>query len=182
MVHEIEKLVGGISMFSHDSGRVSHGHDYERGFSDIAVLYRTNSLRRDLEEALVQSGIPFTVTGEKPFYADQSVSMLIGLLRFSAGEQLPAELLCSLFNLTPDQSSFLISGAAKTGSKHIDKIDLNRLMSSPETLSTTVVRSLTPILNTTTGHRRPSRHTQSAEGVINLHHFAIIEKRCKKNT
>jgi len=148
VVHEIEKLVGGISMFSHDSGRVFHGHDKERGFSDIAVLYRTNSLRRDLEEALSRSGIPFTVTGEKPFHTKPSVSMLLSLLRFSAGECLATETLGSLLELTPEQSSFLSSGAAAGLSKRIDKNDLSRFLSSPETLPTSVIRSLTPFLKT----------------------------------
>jgi uncharacterized protein (TIGR00375 family) len=147
-VHEIEKLVGGISMFSHDSGRVSHGHDKERGFSDIAVLYRTNSLRRDLEEALKRSGIPFTVTGEKPFYAKPSVNMLLSLLRFAAGEPLSPETLCGLLELNPEQCAFLSSGTAAGLSKRIDNNELTRLLSSPEFLPASVRRSFTSFSNT----------------------------------
>jgi DNA helicase-2/ATP-dependent DNA helicase PcrA len=102
VAHEIEKLVGGTSMFSRDSGRVNDesGAAPRYGFSDIAVLYRVNSLRRDLEEAIGRSGIPFTVTGEKPFHARSSLTLLLRFLRFSAGEKVSIEALCALLEWT----------------------------------------------------------------------------------
>jgi DNA helicase-2/ATP-dependent DNA helicase PcrA len=149
VVHEIEKLVGGTSMFSHDSGRISHPHDRERGFSDIAVLYRTNSLRRDMEEALRRSGMPFIVTGEKPFHAHPSVAALLNLLRFSSGESLTAETLCSLFELTPAQNSFLIT-LASGSPEGIDKSCLSRALTSPEPPPASLRQSFSPLLHTVT--------------------------------
>ncbi|MBN1128376.1 MAG: UvrD-helicase domain-containing protein [Chitinispirillaceae bacterium] len=146
VVHQIENLVGGTSMFSHDSGRISRTHDKERGFSDIAVLYRTNSLRRDLEEALSRSGIPFTVTGEKPFHARNAPAALLNLLRFSSGETLAAETLCSLFELTPAQSSFLASfGRADAV---IDKNSLSSALSSPDFHRPSLRHAFSTLLNT----------------------------------
>jgi DNA helicase-2/ATP-dependent DNA helicase PcrA len=65
VVHQIEKLVGGTSMFSHDSGRLDSNDDDHMTFSDFCVLYRTNAQSRVLIEAFERSGIPYQVSGEK---------------------------------------------------------------------------------------------------------------------
>lgn len=65
VVHTIEKMVGGLSMFSQDSGRVGREQESERGFGEIAVLYRLNSQRLALQEAFDRSGIPYHVSGPK---------------------------------------------------------------------------------------------------------------------
>ena len=60
MVHEIERRIGGSTFFSMDSRRVSSpegGSDL--GFSDFAVLYRTEAQAGALREALARSGMPF---------------------------------------------------------------------------------------------------------------------------
>ncbi|MCR4338063.1 MAG: ATP-dependent helicase [Candidatus Omnitrophica bacterium] len=62
VVHQIEKMVGGTSMFSHDSGRAEISDSAARSFHDIVVLYRLKAQRRCLEEALNRSGIPYRVT------------------------------------------------------------------------------------------------------------------------
>ncbi|MCA9406850.1 MAG: ATP-dependent helicase, partial [Candidatus Omnitrophica bacterium] len=65
VVHQIEKLVGGTSMFSQDTGRVETEEEGERTFGDIAILYRLNSQRYALQKALDRSGIPYNVTVKK---------------------------------------------------------------------------------------------------------------------
>lgn len=73
VVHQIEKLVGGTSMFSRDSGRARQEDAGQYGFGDIAVLYRLNGLNRPLKEAFERSGIPTQVSGENSSPdADQS--------------------------------------------------------------------------------------------------------------
>ncbi len=64
VVHTIEKLVGGTSMFSQDSGRVGRGEEGEISFGDIAVLYRLKSQARELKKAFERSGMPFHITGD----------------------------------------------------------------------------------------------------------------------
>ena len=64
VVHSIEKLIGGIGMFSQDSGRVTSAHESDFSFGDIAVLYRLNSQRFALKEAFDRLGIPYHVSGE----------------------------------------------------------------------------------------------------------------------
>jgi len=63
VVHQIEQLVGGTSMFSQDSRRVGRQEAGSVTFGDIAVLYRLNSQHRVLKEAFERSGIPFHVSG-----------------------------------------------------------------------------------------------------------------------
>jgi len=78
VVHQIEKLVGGTSMFSRDSGRARQEDKGQYGFGDIAVLYRLNALNRSLREALERSGIPYQVSGENSSpVADQSYQFKI---------------------------------------------------------------------------------------------------------
>ena len=64
VVHQVERMVGGTSYFSLDSGRVEDdGLSEARGFGDFAVLYRLNAQARLLEEAFDRSGIPYQTTG-----------------------------------------------------------------------------------------------------------------------
>jgi DNA helicase-2/ATP-dependent DNA helicase PcrA len=67
IVEQIEKLLGGISYFSLDSGRASsQGERESLGFGDIAVLFRLNAQGDAFEEAFSRAGIPFARSGEKP--------------------------------------------------------------------------------------------------------------------
>ena len=58
VVHQIEKLIGGASMFSQDSGRVAAFEDQEVSFGDIAILYRLKSQQYALRQALDRIGFP----------------------------------------------------------------------------------------------------------------------------
>ncbi len=58
VAHTIEKLVGGTSYFSVDSGRVEGGATGIYTFADFAVLYRTDAQSGPLLEALGRAGIP----------------------------------------------------------------------------------------------------------------------------
>jgi len=66
VAEKIEKLIGGISYFSLDSKKVLGHENYNISFSDIAVLYRINSLGDPVEEALKKAGIPYIRSGETP--------------------------------------------------------------------------------------------------------------------
>jgi len=73
VVHQIEKLIGGTSLFSQDSGRVNSAEKAELSFGDIAVFYRLNSQRFALQKALDRSGIPHEVFGVKKKTSSESV-------------------------------------------------------------------------------------------------------------
>jgi uncharacterized protein (TIGR00375 family) len=84
IVHQIEKLVGGTSMFSQDSGRVGHQLKGECSFGDIAVLYRLNALRPHLQEALDRAGMPYQISGDTPLIEKPGIRPLVTALRRAA--------------------------------------------------------------------------------------------------
>jgi DNA helicase-2/ATP-dependent DNA helicase PcrA len=59
VVQTIERLIGGHSFFSIDSGRAGAGADAGLSFGDIAVLYRTDAQAGPICQALHRSGMPF---------------------------------------------------------------------------------------------------------------------------
>ena len=81
VVHQIEKMVGGTSMFSQDSGRVTTTPSVARSFKDIAVLYRLNAQKNVLEEALARQGIPYQTSDDRPFAELAPVFELVVLLK-----------------------------------------------------------------------------------------------------
>ena len=85
VVHQIEKLVGGTSMFSQDSGRVETDMVAEWSFGDIAVLFRLNNQKNSLVEALSRSGIPFQTSSDRPFILEAGVREIITLLQIVSG-------------------------------------------------------------------------------------------------
>ena len=58
VVQSIEQLIGGHSFFSLDSGRSDGPDDTSLGFSDFAVLYRTEAQGGAIAEALARAGMP----------------------------------------------------------------------------------------------------------------------------
>ncbi|HEX8930407.1 MAG TPA: UvrD-helicase domain-containing protein [Actinomycetota bacterium] len=59
VVHTIERLLGGSTFFSFDSGRVEGDGAGNLSFADVAVLYRTDAQALPLVEALTRAGMPF---------------------------------------------------------------------------------------------------------------------------
>ncbi|MFC1532972.1 UvrD-helicase domain-containing protein [Thermodesulfobacteriota bacterium] len=76
-VEYIERLMGGTSYFSLDSGRVSsHEDGGDLGFGDIAVLFRLNAQGDTFEEAFLRAGFPFIRSGEKPLISQYPVDII----------------------------------------------------------------------------------------------------------
>jgi superfamily I DNA/RNA helicase len=77
IVEQIEKLMGGTTYFSLDSGRVSSHEDGENfSFGDIALLFRLNAQGNALQRALARAGIPFIRSGEKPLIKRYPVNIV----------------------------------------------------------------------------------------------------------
>ncbi len=55
----IDRLLGGSSFHSLDSGRADGHHDEHLDFSDIAVLYRSSAQAEPIMEALTRAGMPY---------------------------------------------------------------------------------------------------------------------------
>jgi len=81
VVHEIEKMVGGTSYFSIDSGRVDDDVT-SRSFSDFAVLYRLKTQSHLLIEAFDRSGIPYQTVGQTPLAEYKDIRAILAALWF----------------------------------------------------------------------------------------------------
>ena len=91
VVHTLERLLGGTSHFSFDSGRVASrempaGDARDLSFRDVAILYRTEAQTPPLVEALGRAGIPFQKRSHRPLAEQPGVRALIPALRASEGE------------------------------------------------------------------------------------------------
>jgi DNA helicase-2/ATP-dependent DNA helicase PcrA len=81
VVQSVERLLGGHSFFSLDSGRSDGGAEQaELGFADFAVLLRTEAQAEPVREALARSGIPFQLKSHQRLYEQPGVRELIGRL------------------------------------------------------------------------------------------------------
>ncbi|MDE0025357.1 MAG: UvrD-helicase domain-containing protein [Spirochaetaceae bacterium] len=90
VVHQVERLIGGTSYFSLDSGRVEDDAVAEaRSFADFAVLYRLNAQARLLEEAFDRSGIPYQTAGATPLAEQAPVREILALLWLSEAPASP---------------------------------------------------------------------------------------------
>jgi DNA helicase-2/ATP-dependent DNA helicase PcrA len=63
IIKEIEEQIGGTSHYQMHTGAVKDFSDRSYGFSDFAVIFRTNAQARAIEEAFITSGIPYQVIG-----------------------------------------------------------------------------------------------------------------------
>ncbi len=80
VVAEVEKLLGGHSFFSIDSGRGREAPQSGVAFGDIAVLYRTEAQSTALVEAFQRSGMPFAISARGPLRDNEAVRALLSAL------------------------------------------------------------------------------------------------------
>lgn len=82
VAHNIERLLGGTSYFSVDSGRVTQDDAMgSLSFDDFAVLYRTNAQSLSIMEALERSGIPYQRRSHDRLLDQPGVPELLAVLR-----------------------------------------------------------------------------------------------------
>jgi uncharacterized protein (TIGR00375 family) len=81
VVHTLERLLGGISSFSFDSGRVGTEEGAALSFNDVAILYRTEAQTAPLIEALGRAGIPFQKRSHRPLTEQAGVRALLQILQ-----------------------------------------------------------------------------------------------------
>ena len=81
VVETIERLVGGTSLASFDTGRVASEATPAHAFNDFAVLYRTDAQTPPLVEALVRSGIPFQKRAHTALAGHPTVTTLLARLQ-----------------------------------------------------------------------------------------------------
>jgi len=81
VVHSIERLIGGSTFFSMDSGRVEADEGESLSFADFAVLYRTDAQADALVEALARSGIPFQKKSHRSLTDEPAVQAMVQFLQ-----------------------------------------------------------------------------------------------------
>ena len=80
VIAEIEKLLGGHSFFSIDSGRGREVAQSGVAFGDIAVLYRTEAQSAALVEAFRRSGMPFATSARRPLCDHEAIDAILTTL------------------------------------------------------------------------------------------------------
>ena len=126
VVDEIEARIGGSShyrLMRSDFRR--EFSDISYGFSDFAVIYRTNAQAKALEEAFTESGIPYQVIGRKAGRKRKEAADIVA--RFKSSGQIPEEsieALCKELGLA-DRSVF---ETANRGERATDLINLLSLL------------------------------------------------------
>ena len=85
IVQSLERMLGGHSFFSIDSGRSPDGEGHDLSLSDFAVLYRTEAQAVTLAEALQRSGLPFQQRSHRRLLEHPGVAALLDALRETPG-------------------------------------------------------------------------------------------------
>ncbi len=80
VVHTLERLLGGTTYFSFDSGRVESGEGSGLSFDDVAILYRTEAQAAPLIEALGRAGIPFQKRSHRALSEQAGVRALMAAM------------------------------------------------------------------------------------------------------
>jgi len=86
VVASVERLLGGHTFFSLDSGRSRGGEDHGYGFADFAVLYRTEAVGDAVAAALARSGLPFARRAPVPLAEVPGVAALVAAAAGPDGE------------------------------------------------------------------------------------------------
>ncbi len=79
----IEKLTGGLSLFSMDSQSVDTSRQDAFSFSDIAVLYRTRKQGELFAEVLEKAGIPCQMAHRENILLKPGIKEILSLMRIS---------------------------------------------------------------------------------------------------
>jgi len=86
VVAGLERLLGGHTFFSLDSGRARGGEGGGYGLADFAVLYRTEAVGDTVAAALARSGLPFQRRAPIPLAELPGVAELMAAVAGPAGE------------------------------------------------------------------------------------------------
>jgi uncharacterized protein (TIGR00375 family) len=85
IARRIGRLIGGTTFFALDSAAAGGGEPELLSLGDCAILVRTLALAGPLIKALGDHGIPCIRNGEKPWWEQEPVCSLLGMLRDSCG-------------------------------------------------------------------------------------------------
>ncbi len=79
---QVETVRGDREEGEHIVSKIRHAvNTGKRGYSDFAVLYRTNAQSRSLEEMFVRYGVPYRIVGGVRFYDRKEIKDIVAYLR-----------------------------------------------------------------------------------------------------
>ena len=83
----VEQMIGGTGYHSIDTGRVEEPYStsHEKSFSDFAVLYRTKSQSRIIEEVFDKRGIPVQIVSKDKIFNIKYIKQIISLVKIIEG-------------------------------------------------------------------------------------------------
>jgi DNA helicase-2/ATP-dependent DNA helicase PcrA len=84
-------------------------HEHKSHFSEIAVIYRTHSIRRQIEKKLSLSGIPLQVIGVDSFWEEKEMQFIFSILKY-------------LVEPTPRNYQSIVTSRAIPFSKKVSKL------------------------------------------------------------
>lgn len=108
---EIVRMVGGVDMLGARTG------EGLRGFSDIAVLYRTHRQAALFEEALLREGVPCLVRGRDGFLAEAPVRKAVAFFRLvlRQDDSVSLRALLRLSGMSPMRAAEAAEGGLRAG-------------------------------------------------------------------
>ncbi len=120
----IEKLVGGLSFFSMDAGKLDTGKldtgrlntsgasmgEKEYSFSDFAVLFRTKKQGDTFAEVFQREGIPFQTADKTNLYSQEGIQQVLSLFRIITrrANKMDYQILGDHFNLLSQKKGLKI--------------------------------------------------------------------------
>ena len=128
IAREINRMVGGMDMLEAHAARKKDRRrvkeNIAKGFSDIAVLYRTNRQAEKLEQCLSKEGIPYTVTGKEDFLSFSRVREAVAFFRLlhNPGDLLALQLCLNRFTRSTTRHYGEIIEAYRAGDKSIEAL------------------------------------------------------------
>jgi DNA helicase II / ATP-dependent DNA helicase PcrA len=140
VVKAVERMIGGHSFFSIDSGRANGTGGGNHSFGDFAVLYRTDHQSMALCEAFDRSGIPYKRSSHAALADDPAVRALLQELGEAPTDPLPdalptaAERLAQRNGTPKDITALqrLVTLAASCGNDRARFLDVAALASEAE--------------------------------------------------
>lgn len=145
IVREIDSLVGGTSLLSHDARRATAWAGASYGFSDIAVLTRTAARADELASALQQEGVP--IQRPRRAHLDSAAAReLVAYLRLCARPDEPGADVGALWRVLrcEARAAGLAPGAAPPPLAGVS--GAARFAAVPEPLRTTIAARIAALL------------------------------------
>jgi len=82
VVSEIEKIIGGTSLYHMDVNVNFSSCEEKNNFNDFAILYRTNRFSSFITPYLIKHSIPFQIIGKNILFEKEEIKFLLYILRY----------------------------------------------------------------------------------------------------